>query len=95
MIKRIRVTARLADVTVTKRLKLVCKKSGVLYGDRALDSKGHKAGISWHSFRVTRVTRWIQKGLSDELIRRASGHQTLESYKRYENPKKACDHVIG
>jgi len=74
--------------TVLKKLEAACKKSGVLYGDRELDHKGHKAGISWHSFRVTRVTRWIQKGFSDELIRRASGHESLESYKRYANPKK-------
>jgi integrase len=74
--------------TVTNRLKSACKKAWVPYGDRELDDKGHKKGISWHSFRVTRVTRWIQKGFSDELIRRASGHQTLESYKRYANPKK-------
>jgi integrase len=74
--------------TVKSKLIASCKKSGVLYGDDKLDHKGHKKGISWHSFRVTRVTRWIQKGFSDELIRRASGHESLESYKRYANPKK-------
>jgi len=72
---------------VTGKFKAVCKKAGIPYGDKLVDKKGNRLGVVMHSFRHTRTTKWIELGLSDEIIRRATGHKSLESYQQYANPQ--------
>jgi integrase len=72
---------------VTGKFKAVCKKAGIPYGDKLVDEKGNRLGVVVHSFRCTRTTKWIELGLSDEIIRRATGHKSLDSYQQYANPQ--------
>jgi integrase len=66
-----------------KRLLVACKAAGVDYGDKGRDSKGNRTGIVFHSLRHTRITEWVKAGYSDEIIRMASGHKTLDAYRAY------------
>jgi integrase len=61
----------------------LCQKIGILYGDKLLNEKGERVGIVFHCFRHTRTTKWVEMGFSDELIRRATGHKSLEAYRNY------------
>ncbi|MEJ2730881.1 MAG: tyrosine-type recombinase/integrase [Deltaproteobacteria bacterium] len=65
------------------RLEIACKKTNISYGDKVFNAKGEKIGIVFHCFRRTRITKWIEMGFSDEIIRRASGHKSLEAYREY------------
>ena len=60
-----------------------CEKAKVLYGDKAVNKKGEKVGLVFHSLRKTRITKWVEMGFSDEIVRRASGHKSLEAYQEY------------
>ena len=74
-------------------LMRLCKKAKILYGDKLLNEKGERVGIVFHCFRHTRTTRWVEKGFSDEIVRRATGHKSLEAYRRYVNitdPRLLC-----
>jgi integrase len=71
------------DSTIAGRLKTVCKRAGILYGDKILNKKGERVGLVFHSFRHTRISKWVAAGWSDEIIRRASGHKSLEAFRRY------------
>ncbi|MCP4623849.1 MAG: site-specific integrase [bacterium] len=66
-----------------KNLRPVCEKAGVTYGDKAFNSKGERIGIVFHSLRHTRTTKWVEAGFSDEIIRRATGHKSLDAYRNY------------
>ena len=68
---------------IGRRLKPVCDKADVLYGDRIFNAKGERIGITFHCFRHTRATKWVEMGYSDEIIRRATGHKSLEAYRTY------------
>ena len=68
---------------VMVRMKAVCEKANVPYGDKILDKKGARIGIVFHCLRHTRTTKWVEMGFSDEIIRRATGHRTLDAYQRY------------
>jgi integrase len=59
------------------------REIGILYGDKLLNEKGERIGIVFHCFRHTRTTKWVEMGFSDELIRRATGHKSLEAYRNY------------
>lgn len=61
----------------------VCEKAKIPYGDKIFNKKGERIGLVYHCFRHTRITRWVELGYSDEIIRRASGHQDLKSYRTY------------
>jgi integrase len=61
----------------------LCKKAEIAYGDNALNKKGERIGIVFHCFRHTRITKWVEMGFSDEIIRRASGHKDLKAYRNY------------
>ncbi len=65
------------------RLRYVCKKAGIVYGDKPMNKDGERTGIVLHSFRHARITQWVQAGYSDEIIRMASGHKSLEAYRKY------------
>lgn len=65
-------------------MKWTCEKAGVQYGDK-VNGSGEREGITFHCLRHTRVTKWVTAGFSDELIRRASGHHSLTSYRVYVN----------
>jgi integrase len=67
-------------------MKGACEAAGITYGDRVFNEKGERIGITFHCFRHTRITRWIELGFSDEIVRRASGHKSLDSYRRYAKP---------
>ena len=45
----------------------------------------------FHCLRHTRTTKWVEQGFSDEIIRRATGHKSLEAYQRYV---KLDPHVV-
>ena len=69
--------------TVGKRMQSTCKKAKIIYGDKALNKKGERIGIVFHSLRHTRTTKWVEAGFSDEIIRRATGHRSLTAYQQY------------
>jgi len=74
---------------VAARFKNVCKRAKVVHGDKIEidpDGKPLRPGITFHCLRHSRVTIWIEMGYSDEIVRRASGHKTLEAYRRYAKP---------
>lgn len=64
-------------------LMAACNKAGIIYSDKPVDKKGEKTGIVFHCSRHTRTTRWVEMGFSDEIIRRATGHKSLEAYRNY------------
>ena len=70
-------------VAVSIKFKALCKSAGIPHGDKALNEKGERVGVVFHCFRHTRTTRWVEMGFSDEIIRRATGHRSLEAYQNY------------
>jgi integrase len=70
-------------VLIRLRLQSCCEKAKVPYGDKLLNKKGERIGIVFHCFRHTRTTKWVEMGFSDEIIRRATGHKSLEAYRNY------------
>ena len=66
---------------VRRDMKAVCKKASVPYGDKLLNEKGERIGVTFHCLRHTRTTKWVEMGFSDEIIRRATGHRTLDAYR--------------
>ncbi len=64
-------------------MRVICEKAGVPHGDKLLNKKGERIGIVFHCLRHTRTSKWIEMGFSDEIIRRATGHKSLEAYQRY------------
>lgn len=66
-----------------EKLKPVCDKAGIVYGDKVFNDKGERIGFTFHCFRHTRTTKWVEAGYSDEIIRRATGHKSLEAYRNY------------
>jgi len=69
--------------TVSGLMKAVCKKAGIIYGDKPVNKKGERIGVVFHCLRHTRTSKWVEMGFSDEIVRRATGHKTLEAYQRY------------
>ncbi len=65
------------------RFRNLCEGAGIPYGDKLLNNKGERAGVVFHCFRHTRTTQWVEMGFSDELVRRATGHKSLEAYRNY------------
>jgi integrase len=65
------------------KMKAACKAAGVIYGDKALNDKGERIGVTFHCLRHTRTTKWVEAGFSDEIVRRDTVHSTLEAYKNY------------
>lgn len=70
-------------VRVSNKMKHLCKRAKVQHGDNLLNKKGERVGIVFHCFRRTRISKWVDMGYSDEIVRRASGHKTLKAYQRY------------
>jgi len=64
-------------------MKKACKDAKIPYGDKAFNKKGERVGIVFHCLRHTRTTKWVEMGFSDEIIRRATGHKSLEAYRNY------------
>jgi len=48
-----------------------------------LNKKGERIGIGFHCLRHTRTTKWVETGFSDEIVRCATGHKSLEACQRY------------
>jgi integrase len=69
--------------TISYNMKAVCEKAKLPHGDNTRNHKGEKIGIVYHCLRHTRTTLWVKMGFSDEIIRRATGHKTLEAYRTY------------
>jgi integrase len=65
-------------------MKSTCQRAKVLYGSKVNES-GERDGITFHCLRHTRITKWVEAGFSDEIIRRASGHHSLAAYRVYVN----------
>ena len=64
-------------------MRLSCENAGIIYGDKAVNKKGERIGTVFHCLRHTRISKWVEMGFSDEIIRRASGHRSLEAYQQY------------
>jgi integrase len=85
---------------VTTRMISTCNRAEIVYGDKPVNKKGERIGIVFHSLRHSRTSKWVEMGFSDEIVRRATGHRSLEAYQRYikldphavmrlvENPKQ-------
>jgi len=71
------------NVRIADKMRCLCKRSDISYGDKLLNQKGERIGIVFHCFRHTRTTIWVEMGYSDEIIRRATGHKSLEAYQQY------------
>lgn len=69
--------------TIKSRFESVCGRAGIIYGDKPVNAKGERIGVVFHCFRHTRTTKWVEMGFSDEIVRRATGHKTLEAYQNY------------
>ena len=61
----------------------LCKKLRMPYGEKLLKKKGEKVGIVFHCLRHSRTSKWVEAGFSDEIVRRATGHKSLDAFKRY------------
>ncbi len=72
-----------SNCDISYAMKAVCGKAGVAHGDKLLNKKGERVGIVFHCLRHTRTSKWIEMGFSDEIVRRATGHKSLEAYQRY------------
>ncbi len=68
---------------VCMRFKYASNRAGIPHGDKLTNEKGERVGVVFHCLRHTRTTKWVQMGFSDEIIRRATGHKTLEAYQNY------------
>ncbi|MBC8357365.1 MAG: site-specific integrase, partial [Candidatus Aminicenantes bacterium] len=68
---------------ITPRMKWACKRAKIPYGDNLLNKKGERIGIVFHCLRHTRTSKWVEMGFSDEIVRRATGHKSLEAYQKY------------
>lgn len=71
--------------SISSLFRDVCTATGVPHGDKLLNDKGERIGIVFHCLRHTRTTKWVESGYSDEIIRRATGHASLEAYRKYVN----------
>ncbi len=71
------------NMAVSARMQRLCKRAKVEHGDKLTKGKGERAGIVFHCLRHTRTTKWVEAGYSDEIIRRATGHKSLEAYRNY------------
>lgn len=69
--------------SIGRKLSEACKEAKVPYGDKITDVKGNKVGCVFHGFRYAWISRKIDEGWNDELIRLASGHNSLSSFRRY------------
>jgi integrase len=68
---------------VCMRFKYACNRAEIPHGDKLLNEKGERVGVVFHCLRHSRTSKWVQMGFSDEIIRRATGHKTLEAYQNY------------
>ncbi len=68
---------------ISRKMCYLCKKAELPHGDKLLNKKGERIGIVFHCLRHTRTTKWVEAGFSDEIVRRATGHKSLEAYQQY------------
>ena len=68
---------------IAYRLEKACRGAKIPYADKVFNQKGERIGIVFHCFRHTRISKWVEMGFSDEIVRRASGHKNLDAFKRY------------
>jgi integrase len=68
---------------ITTQMKATCEKAGIIYGDKPINEKGERIGIVFHCLRHSRTSKWVEAGFSDEIVRRATGHKSLEAYQQY------------
>jgi len=68
---------------ISSKMRYLCKAAGLPHGDKTLNKKGERIGLVFHCLRHTRTTKWVEMGFSDEIIRRATGHKSLEAYQQY------------
>jgi integrase len=69
--------------TVNRKFAETCDRASILRGDKHVNEKGEKIGIVFHCFRHTRTSKWVEMGFNDQIIMRATGHKSLEAYRRY------------
>ena len=72
-----------STASIGGRLKTLCNKVGIPYGDKLFDEDGYRIGIVFHCLRHTKTSKWVEMGFSDEIVRKATGHKSLEAYRRY------------
>ena len=69
--------------SISDRMRTLCKQLDIPYADKLLDEEGYRVGIVFHCLRHTRTSKWVEMGFSDEIVRKATGHKSLEAYRRY------------
>lgn len=74
---------RFSNFLISAKMNRLCNSIDIPHGDKVFNKKGEKIGIVFHSLRHTRISKWVESGLSDEIIRRASGHKSLSAYQQY------------
>jgi integrase len=72
-----------SNTLVSEIFKRVCARAEIIHGDNVFDEQGNRVGIVFHGLRHARTTKWVKLGLSDEIIRRATGHKSLAAYQKY------------
>lgn len=75
--------SKFTSAIIFKRFRNACQEAGIIYGDKPRNAKGERIGIVFHCLRHTRTSKWVDMGYSDEIIRRATGHKSLEAYQQY------------
>lgn len=62
--------------TVEYYMRRLCEAASVPYGDKLIDEEGRRVGITFHSFKATRVTKWYDQGLPESTISLICGTDT-------------------
>jgi integrase len=70
-------------IVISQKMMTTCRRAQIPYGDKVLNEKGERVGIVFHCLRHSRTSLWVEAGFSDEIIRRATGHASLEAYRAY------------
>ncbi|UCF57247.1 MAG: hypothetical protein JSW15_01860 [Deltaproteobacteria bacterium] len=68
---------------ISFKMGQLCQKADLPYGHKILNKKGECIGIVFDCLKHTRTTKWVEMGFSDEIIRRATRHRSLEAYQQY------------
>lgn len=68
---------------VADMMRALCKRLGVPHGDKTLDKDGKRVGVVFHCLRHSRTSKWVEMGFNDQIIMKATGHKSLDAYRRY------------
>ncbi len=75
-----------SNVRVAEYFKRACKNARVPHGDKLMDSKGGRRGVTFHCLRHTRITKWEDEGMHPLHIMMATGHTDVKMHLHYSHP---------